>query len=83
MSLRTVLTCVGVACMGALAFGYHLAVVNGPLTQIAFDLGFAGNKSMEGLVSVVVLSKIGVSVVPLPSRQVQLRFAQPGCDFRE
>lgn len=49
-SLAAVYTCVAVACMGALAFGYHLAVVNGPLAQIAADLGFAGNKALEGLV---------------------------------
>ena len=38
------------ASMGAFAFGYHLAVLNGPLQAIARDLGFAGNPTLEGLV---------------------------------
>eukprot|EP00879_Flechtneria_rotunda_P004066 GHRR01004311.1.p1 GENE.GHRR01004311.1~~GHRR01004311.1.p1 ORF type:complete len:567 (+),score=130.75 GHRR01004311.1:244-1944(+) len=45
-----VLTAVGVACMGAFAFGYHLGVVNGPLEVIAQELGIAGNKALAGLV---------------------------------
>jgi len=49
-SLGPVLTSVAVACCGAFAFGYHLGVVNGPLEVIARDLGFAGNKAMEGMV---------------------------------
>jgi hypothetical protein len=32
------------------AFGYHVGVVNGPLEVIAADLGFAGNKALEGAV---------------------------------
>lgn len=47
---RAVLAAVAVACMGAFAFGYHLGVVNGPLEAIAKDLGFAGNKALQGLV---------------------------------
>ncbi len=50
-SLAPVLRAVFVACMGAFAFGYHLGVVNGPLEAIAADLGFAGNKGLQGLVS--------------------------------
>lgn len=49
--MGAVLTAVGVACMGAFAFGYHLGVVNGPLEQIAKELGFAGNQALSGLVS--------------------------------
>ena len=48
--LAPVLACVAVSCAGALAFGYHLAVVNGPLDAITRDIGIAGNKSLEGMV---------------------------------
>lgn len=41
---------VAVACMGALLFGFHLGIVNGPLMQIATDLGFADNVGLQGLV---------------------------------
>lgn len=36
--------------MGSLAFGFNLSVINGPLEQMALDLGIAGNKAMMGLV---------------------------------
>lgn len=49
--MGAVLTAVGVACMGAFAFGYHLGVVNGPLEAIAKELGFLGNQALSGLVS--------------------------------
>lgn len=49
-SLAPVLLCVGIAGMGALSFGYHLGVVNGPLQAIAMDLGFAGDAALEGAV---------------------------------
>jgi hypothetical protein len=49
-NMGAVLAAVGVACCGAFAFGYHLGVVNGPLEQIAKELGFAGNKALQGLV---------------------------------
>lgn len=49
-TLTPVLVAVATACMGALAFGYHLGIVNGPLEAIALDLGFANNKALEGLV---------------------------------
>lgn len=49
-SLRPVLLAVVVASMGAFAFGYHLAVLNGPLQAISADLGFAGKPALEGLV---------------------------------
>jgi hypothetical protein len=39
-----------VACMGALCFGYHLGVLNGPLSAIAAELGFAGQPLLEGMV---------------------------------
>lgn len=49
-NMGAVLAAVGVACMGAFAFGYHLGVVNGPLEAIAQELGFAGNQGLSGLV---------------------------------
>ncbi|EIE25526.1 general substrate transporter [Coccomyxa subellipsoidea C-169] len=49
-SLTPVLWAVSIASFGALAFGYHLGVVNGPLNAIAADLGFAGNASLQGTV---------------------------------
>ncbi|MEW5301739.1 MAG: hypothetical protein WDW36_004577 [Sanguina aurantia] len=49
-TLAPVLTAVAVACMGALAFGFHLGVVNGPLEAIAADLGFPGDKALQGMV---------------------------------
>lgn len=49
-TLTPVLTAVAVACMGALAFGFHLGVVNGPLEAIAADLGFPGDKALQGMV---------------------------------
>lgn len=49
-NMGAVLVAVGVACMGAFAFGYHLGVVNGPLEAIAKELGFAGNQALSGLV---------------------------------
>jgi len=49
-NMGAVLAAVGVACMGAFAFGYHLGVVNGPLETIASELGFAGNQALSGLV---------------------------------
>jgi sugar porter (SP) family MFS transporter len=49
-NMPLVLACVGVACAGAFAFGYHLGVVNGPLGAIAAELGFAGDAALQGLV---------------------------------
>lgn len=49
-SLGPVITCVAIASLGALAFGYHLGVVNGPLAAIAADLGFAKNAALQGTV---------------------------------
>ncbi|CAN6872857.1 unnamed protein product [Brassica oleracea] len=42
-SSGTVLPFVGVACLGAILFGYHLGVVNGALEYLAKDLGIADN----------------------------------------
>lgn len=51
VSLQPVFTAALVASLGAFCFGFHLAVLNGPLAAIAAELGFAGQPVMEGLVS--------------------------------
>ncbi|CAL9771566.1 unnamed protein product [Musa acuminata subsp. burmannicoides] len=45
-----VLPYVGVACLGAILFGYHLAVVNGALEYLARDLGIAKDTVLQGWV---------------------------------
>ena len=49
-SLRPVILAAAVASMGAFAFGYHLGILNGPLAEMAVQLGFAGNPQLAGLV---------------------------------
>lgn len=51
-SYANVQLAVSVACMGALCFGYHLGVLNGPLSAIATELGFAGQPLLEGMVRI-------------------------------
>ncbi len=41
---------IAAATMGALAFGFHIAVVNGPLEAVAADLGVLADKAQQGLV---------------------------------
>ena len=55
-SLTPVLAAVAVASLGAFAFGYHLAIVNGPLDAVAASLGFAGDASKQGLVVSTLLA---------------------------
>jgi hypothetical protein len=45
-----VLLCMAVASMGAICFGYHLGVVNGPLEALSQQLGFGGDAFLQGLV---------------------------------
>ncbi|CAK7344309.1 unnamed protein product [Dovyalis caffra] len=47
-STGTVLPFVGVACLGATLFGYHLGVVNGALDYLAKDLGIVENTVIQG-----------------------------------
>uniref|UniRef100_A0A061R7X9 Plastidic glucose transporter 4-like n=2 Tax=Tetraselmis sp. GSL018 TaxID=582737 RepID=A0A061R7X9_9CHLO len=47
-SLAPVLFSVAIASMGAIEFGYHIAILNGPLELIASQLGFAGQQAMLG-----------------------------------
>ncbi|KAH7556891.1 hypothetical protein JRO89_XS11G0008100 [Xanthoceras sorbifolium] len=47
-SSGVVLPFVGIACLGAILFGYHLGVVNGALEYLAKDLGIAENAVIQG-----------------------------------
>ncbi|ONK66388.1 uncharacterized protein A4U43_C06F7320 [Asparagus officinalis] len=52
----TVLPFVGVACLGAILFGYHLGVVNGALEYLARDLGITENAVLQGWVVSTLLA---------------------------
>ncbi|EFH47964.1 GLT1 [Arabidopsis lyrata subsp. lyrata] len=52
----TVLPFVGVACLGAILFGYHLGVVNGALEYLAKDLGIAENTVLQGWIVSALLA---------------------------
>uniref|UniRef100_A0A1D1XRM9 Plastidic glucose transporter 4 n=1 Tax=Anthurium amnicola TaxID=1678845 RepID=A0A1D1XRM9_9ARAE len=55
-SSGTVLPYVGVACLGAILFGYHLGVVNGALEYLSKDLGIAENTVLQGWVVSTLLA---------------------------
>ncbi|XP_021801450.1 plastidic glucose transporter 4 [Prunus avium] len=55
-SSGTVLPFVGVACLGAILFGYHLGVVNGALEYLSKDLGIAENAVLQGWVVSALLA---------------------------
>ncbi|WZZ22265.1 hypothetical protein YC2023_123652 [Brassica napus] len=55
-SSGTVLPFVGVACLGAILFGYHLGVVNGALEYLAKDLGIADNAVLQGWIVSALLA---------------------------
>lgn len=38
------------ASISNMLFGYHIGIMNGPVTSIAHELGFEGQPLMEGLV---------------------------------
>ncbi|KAJ1443226.1 Sugar/inositol transporter [Sesbania bispinosa] len=52
----TVLPYVGVACLGAILFGYHLGVVNGALEYLAKDLGITQNTVLQGWIVSTLLA---------------------------
>ncbi|XP_027350595.1 plastidic glucose transporter 4-like [Abrus precatorius] len=52
----TVLPYVGVACLGATLFGYHLGVVNGALEYLAKDLGITQNTVLQGWIVSALLA---------------------------
>ncbi|KAH9623544.1 hypothetical protein KSS87_007484 [Heliosperma pusillum] len=52
----SVLPYVGVACLGAILFGYHLGVVNGALEYLSADLAIAGNAVLQGWVVSILLA---------------------------
>ena len=47
-SLAPVLLSVMFAAMGGIAFGYHVAILNGPLELVASQLGFGAEQSLIG-----------------------------------
>ncbi|OAY57094.1 plastidic glucose transporter 4 [Manihot esculenta] len=55
-STGTVLPFVGVASLGAILFGYHLAVVNGALEYLAKDLAIAENTVLQGWIVSTLLA---------------------------
>ncbi|KAL5722122.1 hypothetical protein ACHQM5_005681 [Ranunculus cassubicifolius] len=55
-SSGTVLPYVGVACLGAILFGYHLGVVNGALEYLATELGIVENAVMQGWIVSTLLA---------------------------
>ncbi|GAB2300001.1 hypothetical protein Dimus_034045 [Dionaea muscipula] len=55
-SSASVLPYVGVACLGAILFGYHLGVVNGALEYLSRDLGISGNAVLQGWVVSTLLA---------------------------
>lgn len=55
-SSGSVLPYVGVACLGAILFGYHLGVVNGALEYLAKDLGIVENTVLQGWVVSTLLA---------------------------
>ncbi|XP_011035085.1 PREDICTED: plastidic glucose transporter 4-like isoform X1 [Populus euphratica] len=55
-STGTVFPFVGVACLGAILFGYHLGVVNGSLEYLAKDLGIVENTTLQGWVVSTLLA---------------------------
>ncbi|GFZ18934.1 plastidic GLC translocator [Actinidia rufa] len=55
-SSGSVLPYVGVACLGAILFGYHLGVVNGALEYLSKDLGIAENTVLQGWIVSTLLA---------------------------
>nr|KJB08385.1 hypothetical protein B456_001G081100 [Gossypium raimondii]KJB08386.1 hypothetical protein B456_001G081100 [Gossypium raimondii] len=55
-SSGAVLPFVGVACLGAMLFGYHLGVVNGALEYLSKDLGIPENTVMQGWIVSTLLA---------------------------
>lgn len=55
-STGTVFPYVGVACLGAILFGYHLGVVNGALEYLAKDLGIVKDTVLQGWIVSTLLA---------------------------
>ncbi|GFP97424.1 plastidic glucose transporter 4 [Phtheirospermum japonicum] len=55
-SSGSVLPYVGVACLGAILFGYHLGVVNGALEYLSKDLAITENTVLQGWVVSTLLA---------------------------
>ncbi|KAF6137391.1 hypothetical protein GIB67_036428 [Kingdonia uniflora] len=63
-SSGSVLPYVGVACLGAILFGYHLGVVNGALEYLSRDLGITESAVLQGQSKRVSLKILQSSVDP-------------------
>ena len=60
------------ACLGAFLFGYHSAVINAPLADIAEDLGFGGDNFAKGaVVSIMVVGGFagGLGIGPFADKE--------------
>ena len=60
------------ACLGAFLFGYHSAVINAPLADIAEDLGFGGDNVAKGaIVSIMVVGGFagGLGIGPFSDKE--------------
>ncbi|KAJ6936212.1 hypothetical protein NC652_011062 [Populus alba x Populus x berolinensis] len=73
-STGTVFPFVGVACLGATLFGYHLGVVNGSLEYLAKDLGIVENTALQGKELFVNSSMEILFVGNLPYKQRSIWF---------
>ena len=60
------------ACLGAFLFGFHSAVINAPLADIAEDLGFGGDNFAKGaVVSIMVVGGFvgGLGIGPFADKE--------------
>ncbi len=75
-SLAPVLLSVMFAAMGGIAFGYHVAILNGPLELVASQLGFGADQSLIGGVRSAFHQQ---SLVGHALREVKLNNAMASC----
>ncbi|XP_074381382.1 plastidic glucose transporter 4 [Apium graveolens] len=73
-SAGSVLLYVGIACLGAILFGYHLAVVNGALEYLSKDLKIAENDVLQGWVVSALLA--GATVGSFTGRALADKFGR-------
>ncbi|XP_017216746.1 plastidic glucose transporter 4 [Daucus carota subsp. sativus] len=73
-SFGSVLPFVGVACLGAMLFGYHLGVVNGALEYLSKDLEIVENDFLQGWVVSILLA--GATVGSFTGRALADKFGR-------
>ncbi|KAK1363617.1 Plastidic glucose transporter 4 [Heracleum sosnowskyi] len=73
-SSGSVLPYVGIACFGAILFGYHLGVVNGALEYLSKDLKIAENDVLQGWVVSTLLA--GATVGSFTGRALADKFGR-------